>query len=167
MKESLGGSMLFNLVLIFAGVIVLLFIGILSYSKAYKVKNRIVEIIEKYETYEHTDDSVVNDAVDEINPDLHMVGYDSTYATKCDTIRDNLINSKYSYKLSENLNVYGYNYCIFEMCDQKDKNDICISREGKYYIVVSFIEFEFPVINDVLTLPIYGETKMLGKTYDY
>lgn len=167
MKNSLGGSMLFNLVLIFAGVIVILFIGILSYSKAYKVKNRIVEIIEKYENYEHIDDNIVNDTVDEINPDLNMIGYDSSNGIKCDDIRDNLVNSKYSSnKLSENLNNYGYNYCVFEMCE-RDSSGACVKQAGKYYVVVTFIEFELPVISNVLTLPIYGETKILDKTYDY
>ena len=52
MRESLGGSMLLNLVVIFTGLIIIFFVGILSYSKAYRVKNRIVEIIEKYGTYE-------------------------------------------------------------------------------------------------------------------
>ena len=45
MRESLGGSMLLNLVVIFTGLIIIFFVGILSYSKAYRVKNRIVEII--------------------------------------------------------------------------------------------------------------------------
>ena len=39
--------MLLNLVVIFSGLVIVFFIGILSYSKAYRVKNRIVELIEK------------------------------------------------------------------------------------------------------------------------
>ena len=63
MRESLGGGFLLNIVIIFAGVVIMLFIGILSYSKAYGVKNRIIEIIEKYGAY--------NDAVvKELNSDL-------------------------------------------------------------------------------------------------
>ncbi|MBR6690846.1 MAG: hypothetical protein IKL65_05890 [Bacilli bacterium] len=156
--------MLLNLVIIFAGLIIVLFISILSYSKAYRIKNRIVEIIEKYEVYNHTNDNVVNDAVDELNPDLMSAGYDASMPNRCANIRNRLISNEngkyYDADLSANLNTYGYNYCVFEMNKSVNKN-------GKHYVVVTFIRFEVPIIGDVLTFPVYGETKTLGKTYDY
>ena len=167
MKDALGGSMLLNLVLIFTGLIIIFFIGILSYSKAYKIKNRIIEIIEKYEVYEHTDDNIVNDVVDELNSDLNLSGYDSTSPTKCGKIYNRLIESKYDVeKLSRNLNNYGYNYCIYEVCDEK-KEGKCIDPNGKYYVVVTFIQFDFPIIDSVFSFSVYGEKKRLGKNYGY
>ena len=35
MRDSLGGSMLLNLVIIFASLVIIFFAGILSYSKAF------------------------------------------------------------------------------------------------------------------------------------
>jgi hypothetical protein len=162
MRESLGGSMLLNLVLIFAGLVIILFVGILSYSKAYKVKNRIVEIIEKYGAYEKIDSSTnTNVVTNEINENLKTAGYETSLSKKCNTIRNRLVNEKYNGELSQNLNQsYGYNYCVFEM--NKSENST-----GKYYVVVTFIHFQVPIIGDVLTFPIYGETKILNKTYDY
>lgn len=153
MRESLGGSLLLNLVIIFAGLVIVFFISILSYSKAYRVKNRIIEIIEKYEDY---NGSVVN----ELNSDLKNAGYSAASASRCDSIKEDLVsgsNAKYDEKLEGNLNSYGYNYCVF-------KNDV---SNGKYYVVVTFIHFEVPIIGDVLTFPVYGETKILGKDYSY
>ena len=155
MRESLGGAMLLNLVVIFSGIVIAFFIGILSYSKAYRVKNRIIEIIEKYEVY---DENVAN----ELNPDLNNAGYNTSNPTKCEAIRSDLVNAdngRYEdAKLLANSNTYGYDYCVFE-----SKN----SDNGNYYVVVTFVRFEFPVIGDVLTFPVYGETKILNKSYDY
>lgn len=163
MREALGGSLLLNLVLVFAGLVIAFFVGILSYSKAYRVKNRIIELIEKHEVYKE------NIAINEINPDLNNAGYLANSPTKCDSIQDNLVENKYNGNyLSDNLNKnYGYNYCVFEVCDEKDENGNCIARNGKYYVVVTFIHFEVPVIGDILTFPVYGETKMLDKNYEY
>ena len=44
MKDAIGGGLLFNLVIVFVVTMIVLFISSLSYSKAYKVKNRIVVV---------------------------------------------------------------------------------------------------------------------------
>lgn len=161
MRDSIGGSMLLNLVIIFAGLVIALFMGILSYSKAYGVKNRIIEIIEKYGTYEKIE-SGKNLITEELNPDLAAFGYNASAPTKCDSIKERLKNEKYGGNLDEvgNLNKYGYNYCVFQINNSENST-------GKSFVVVSFIHFEVPIISNVVTIPVYGETKILGKTYDY
>ena len=153
MRESLGGSALLYLVVIFSSLVILFFIGILSYSKAYRIKNRIVEITEKYGTY---NEAVVN----EINPDLKAAGYDASRSNRCDDIKNRLENEKYGDNLSDNLNTYGYNYCVFEVLD----NNI---NGGNYYVIVTFVRFEFPFIGDLFMIPVHSETKILGKDYSY
>ena len=51
MKESIAQAFILNLILFFFVVLVLLLFGSINYSKAYKVKNRIITIIEKYGDY--------------------------------------------------------------------------------------------------------------------
>ena len=161
MRESLGGSMLLNLVIIFAGLVIIFFVSILSYSKAYRVKNRIIEIIEKYGTYEKIDANGINIITKELNADLSAAGYETSLPKKCNAIRNRLVDEKYGETLSSNLNkTNGYDYCVFEMKNSENST-------GKYYVVVAFIRFEVPIIGDLLTFPVYGETKILGKTYDY
>jgi len=161
MKDALGGSALLNLVIFFVSAIIILFISTLTYSKAYRVKNRIVEIIEKYGVYEHQNNGTIDDAIDEINPFLNASGYDSTNPTRCDEVREKLVQEKYdSGLLSENINSYGYNYCVFRV-----NNSVNLS--GGYYVVVAFTQFKFPVIDRLLNVPVYSETKILGKVYDY
>ena len=171
MKDSLGGSLLLNLVVIFSGVIVVFFISVLSYSKAYRVKNRIIEIIEKYGVYVKLDENSQNLVTQELNPDLSAAGYDSSSPSRCDKIKTSLVSGDYAKydagRLSDNLNFYGYNYCVFEMCNEKNADGMCIDSNGKYYVVATFTQFEFPIIGDIIKIPVYGETKTLEKTYDY
>lgn len=155
MRESIGGSMLLYIVLIFVVVVMLLFSSILTYSKAYKIKNRIIEIIEKYENYGK------EMAEGEINSDLATSGYNASDPDKCDKVYETLTSSEGKYneeKLETNINNYGYNYCVFKA------NDV---DKQYYYVVVTFVEFQMPIIGDALTFPVYGETKILGKSYKY
>lgn len=140
MREAIGGSLLLNLILVFTGLVILFFVGILAYSKAYRVKNRIIEIIERYETYEG------NIRVEtEINTDLKDVGYRATYGNRCS--RDNLNNTNYS-------------YCVYK----KESTD---TSGAYYYEVVTYVQFDFPIIGSNITIPVKGETKILGISYDY
>ncbi len=138
MREAIGGSLLLNLIIVFSGIVILFFVGILAYSKAYRVKNRIIEVIEKYETYN-------TDAIAEINADLKDVGYRATIGNRCDL---------------GNLNTSSYSYCVY----LKDNTE----ETGTYYYeVVTYVQFDFPVIGNNLTFPVKGETIILGKNYDY
>ncbi len=136
MRSAIGNALLTNLVIIFASIIILFFVGILAYSKAYKVKNRIINYIESKESYNTND-------VEELNEDLKSAGYQLTSKSKCS---------------SDNLNKTTYNYCVYRV-ELKDKK--------YYYKVVTYVHFEFPVIGSIINVPVKGETKILGKTYDY
>lgn len=138
MRSAIGNALLTNLVIIFVSLVILLFVGILAYSKAYKVKNRIIYYIESKEAYDSSD-------LDELNNDLKSAGYQVISKS----------NSKCS---GNNENKTSYNYCVYK----QELND------GKYYYkVVTYIHFEFPIIGSAINVPVSGETKILGKKYNY
>ena len=140
MRDALGGSLLLNLVVFFTTIVILFFVGIIAYSKAYKIKNRIIEVIERHEAY--------NDVVVlELDEDLRTAGY--TVATKDKTSKMCGTN---------NLNKTDYFYCVYEEVN---------SNGSKIYRVVTYTHFEFPLIGDILVIPVKGETKILGKNYNY
>lgn len=154
MKEAIGGSGLLYIVIIIVSVVVLLFVGILSYSKAYRVKNRIIEVVEKYGDYNDT-------AKKAINQELSRMGYNTFFGDFCSSGRVTNHISEMGLNPNEVINLNssdGYNYCIFEL--NKTNN-------GKYYVIVSFVHFEIPLIGEMLTIPVYGETKILGLDYNY
>ena len=47
MKEAISNAMIFNLIIIFVVVLIMLFIGSLSYSKAFKVKIELSKKLRK------------------------------------------------------------------------------------------------------------------------
>lgn len=162
MRDAVGGSLLLNIVVIFTSIVILFFAGIMAYSKAYKIKNRIIEVIEKYETYDddsNNEDQTRKSVQTLLEEDLRKSGYivatSAQVAAKCTD--------------GENLNTSEYLYCIYEKCDEEecDEKGICECVGQRLYKVTTFIHFDFPVIGNMLTFKVKGETKMLGKNYNY
>lgn len=164
MNGSVGNSLLLYLVVFVVGVVILFYVGIISYSKAYRVKDNIIEIIEKYEGYDDTNEAMK----DELKNSLSSSGYGIATSAKISSLCDNgrvrshmndidseAKNNKHAVTTSD------YNYCVFEV---KNKS---ANKSGKYYVVVTFVRFDFPLIGEFINIPIYGETKVLGKVYDY
>lgn len=161
MKDAVGGSLLLNIVVIFTSIVILFFAGIMAYSKAYKIKNRIIEVVEKYETYD--DSTYVKTDVDGnkftvqqlLEEDLRKSGYivatQQQVSNKCGV---------------GNLNTSEYLYCVYlKSCDETNGTGNCVGQ--RHYEVVTYIHFDFPVIGNMLTFKVKGETKMLGKNYNY
>lgn len=150
MKDAIGGASLLNLAVIFISIIILLFVGILSFSKAYKVKNRIIEVIEKYETYNA-------DVAEKLKEDLRRAGYS--------TASNNQIQDRCEANNLSAESQAGYYYCVYlKYCDL-DASGICTGE--RIYEVVSYVRFEFPVIGNIMSVPVKGETKILNRNYDY
>lgn len=139
MKNAIGNALLFNIVVSVLVITMAFLASSLSYSKAYKVKNNIVNSIEKNEGFNK----------DEINSMLSSIGYRviKGKATVCSDKRGNG-------KLLTTNTQGNYRYCIFEYT----------SGRGKFYAVTSYMYFDLPLIENLLEFPIYGETKVFLDT---
>ena len=71
MKEAIGQTFLFNLVIGLVGVTIFVLLGAIAYSKTYKIKTKLVDIMEKYKGHE----DVYNAAKGEISEYLYSIGY--------------------------------------------------------------------------------------------
>lgn len=139
MREATGSSMLLYIVVFFAGIVILFFAGILTYSKAYKAKNRIIEVIEEYGTYNTNTKEVISSS-------LKYMGYQ---IGECPQNQN--FGSKYSLVSTGE----GYKYCVY------------YSSYEKIYKVITYVHFDFPIIGNSINIGVAGETKVLGKNYDY
>lgn len=134
MKEAMGTTMVFNLIIIFVSVFIVLLVGSLAYSKGFKVRNKIIDIIERNDGYNTT-------AKSQIDENLSNIGYYLMLNKTCD-----------SHNGTQPLpNNSSYRYCIYEYNTSK----------GKYYGVKVFIHFDFPIISGFIEIPLYGETRIL------
>lgn len=139
MKESISNSLILGIVITFVTLIILFFATSLSYTKAFKVKNRIVSIVEKYGGYN-------NDAKNEIEANLAEIGYRVNNGEACTTRFPNAV------VLTDPANS-NYRYCIQEYD---------AGERGKYYGVTAYMYFELPLVGRALEFPVYGETKTMG-----
>lgn len=137
MKEAIGTSMVFNLMMIFIGVMIALLIGSVSYSKGFKVRNRIMDRIEEYKGFNESAQEAISD-------DLKALGYRITQGNTCKAKKNATL-------LTENNFSNEYNYCVYEYTTNK----------GKYYGVTVFITVDIPLIGNYINIPLYGETEII------
>ena len=136
MREAIGGTWIFSIVVVF----IVLFSSYLAisvnYSKAFKVKDGIINILEKGEGYNTSTD-------DEIKEYLSNVGY-NVY-NKCEG---------YTGKLPSTNNSNSYKYCI-----KATTNEENIKRT--YYSVKVFFKLDLPILGSIFVFPVTGETKAI------
>ncbi|MBE6144779.1 MAG: hypothetical protein E7169_04320 [Firmicutes bacterium] len=137
MKESISNSYIFSIVIIFVGIIIVLLIGSLSYSKAFKVKTKVISIIEKHREFN-------NAAKTEIESFLKTSGYTVTRSNNYGSCPN--VNGAEAINTTKN-----YDYCVYRFDTVK----------GPYYRVTVFISFDFPVLSSYLRIPMSGETRVI------
>ena len=162
MREAIGGTWLFNLVIFF----VLLFAGYMclsiNYSKAFNVKDKIINELERNGGVKNFTSQ--NDlSLSNISKYMREVGYRTT--GKCETEiydygcnRDGVCSA-----ISPNVN---YSYCLKEV---KANDTYKHSRPQEfiyisYYKVKVFYQLDLPVIRSLFEFNIKGDTKLLYKT---
>lgn len=138
MRESIANSYVFNIIIVFVGIIIAILIGSLSYSKAFKVKTKIVNIIENYKGYNN------QEVRQEIDNYLKSTGYTVTRTNNRGTCPD--VNGVKAINTIKN-----YDYCIYRFNTVK----------GPYYRITVFISFDIPIISSYLRIPMSGETRVI------
>ena len=146
MREAIGGSFIFYFVIIFIALFILFFVGGLSYTKAFKVKNRIVDIIERYNDGYSVDNREKIDA--EILSVLKSLGYRLNTRNRSCPKRNGATAIEHR---SQN-----YRYCIYEYS----------STRGAYYGVTAYMYMDLPIIGELIEIPVSGETKVFYHVID-
>lgn len=153
MREATGNALLTMMITSIIAVIMIFFVGSVSYSKSFKIKNYIVNELEE--------NKIWNDTLkEEIDSYMKDAGYNvRRNGNKCANIETELNNgsNKNCTYINSNSN---YDYCIF-LCNNTDNDTSNVIN--KYYKVVTWMKFEFPVIGDAVKFQVKGETK----TFNY
>ncbi|MEG0799147.1 MAG: hypothetical protein RR228_03850 [Bacilli bacterium] len=152
MRESIGGGWLMTIVVLF----ILLFSGFLAvsinYTKAFKIKNYILNKIEYDEGYRNAkgtvDDSLIkSDGSTEADIWLYLkkVGYNGI------GLKKSICNNKEFGTVAEDYKTGGY--CVQKVAHGEDNT--------AHYKVTAFIIIELPFIDTKFTIPINGETNTM------
>lgn len=158
MKEAFGNSAITIIVITFMAVLILILTASSSYSKAAKVRNRIIEMIEENQGYGVNGNGLlqINEFREEIDAELAKFGYrintylDSDCPTKIGRDPETGVITQIS-DINTRLGLNNkYQYCVYEYRTVK----------GVYYGVEAYMFFDIPFV-DNLKIGIYGETKTL------
>lgn len=148
MRDAVGGSFMIKLILVFLAVYIIFMAAALNYAKAFRVKNRVMDIIEQNEGMEEADfnnlSGTNNSGVaGRINEYLNTVSY----------------NVSLTEKNKENKGVcFDKGYCI-----EKVESTNIAGVYNTYYKVTTFVKIEFPFLKMNFTIPITGETRKIER----
>ena len=140
MVSSIGHAFLYNLVIFFIIVIFAFISGTLSYYKAFKVNNRIVHAIEKFEGYNEMSKA-------EIDRILSSFGY---------SLEDANCKEKYNNMFLVDALEYNYNYCVYIETETPKVNNYYS------YGVLTYMKLDLPIIN-ILNIPVFTRTNKIYK----
>ena len=157
MRESVGSTWIFALAisftLIFSGFLVL----VLSYSKAYKLKNEMTSIIEKYEGITTNDKLNNKGSLSIINQYLYNSGYNAV--GHCDVGSygvDDLLSDTIVQITDANKN-QDYYYCL--------KTNTSKSSCTTLFTITVFYDFNLPFFGQLKKYSISGQTNEIYKAY--
>ena len=152
MSGPVGHTFIYNLIILFVVIVFSFLAGTMSYYKAFKINNRIVSSIEKFEGY-NTSEMGRGGSIEEINRTLSSFGY---------SIVDNF-DCPDSYKkmnivaISDPINgTNGFKYCVYS-------NNLSPSAGTYYqYGVLTYMNIDIPFVNKI-NIPVFTRTNLIYK----
>lgn len=142
MRDSIGGTFMIYVFIIFLAVYIAFVAVAFNYARAFRVKNKVIDIIEQNEGMDDADFANLSGTntigvAGDINEYLKSVSYNV-----------NLTSSN-----AEDRGVcFDLGYCVKE---------IPAGVDGKYYKVTTFVRLELPFLNLGFTIPVKGETRKI------
>lgn len=155
MKEAIANAGVFNLIIIFVIILIMLFIGSLSYSRGFKAKNKVIEEIEKDQGFTTSTQDRIDDWLSNIGYRAN-VGYNYNSDVCAQSVSGNggrdgqLVNGNSDYQ-----------YCVYEFNTCTNGSDK--AKCGTYYRVITYMYFDLPVLGGLLKLPVSGETMIFNE----
>lgn len=166
MKEAIANASIFNIVIVFVTLLLMFFVGSLSYTKAFKVKNGIVNQIEKDKGWIEKG----NYSIGKIESWLMDVGYRTSNGNSCASYQEaekkNCSTKTTCYELvNKNSLSSKYDFCVFKKTYCNGKNHDCTNtntnawgKKSTRYKVIAFMYFDMPIIGGLVKIPVSGET---------
>lgn len=163
MRESIGGTWMFSIVILFIALFSSFLAYSISYTRAFNMKSEILNIIERNEGFSTANEDIVN------MTDLQLEENGSTEALIFLKIK----KMGYNYTAASEINcaTVGHNnddamhkeggYCLTKFCPNSDKSGNINNSNKTYYKVTTFIAIRIPVINVIVKVPVTGETRTL------
>lgn len=178
MRESIGGTWLFGIVITFIALFSSFLAYSISYTRAFNMKSEILNIIERDEGYQVAEGDILSmtdeqllAAAEEGKTDAEIFYLIKKYGynyTSAQNIPCSKVGHPDSVKGIPTMRTGGY--CLTRICPLL-KEDVNVNNNTSsvvpgtdaksYYKVTTFIAITIPVVNITLRVPITGETRTL------
>ena len=154
MNEGVGSTTILTIIAVFIAIAAAYMAYNVNYTKAFRMKNKIISTYEKYEgKCESACESEINSYASEIGYKPHNISSD------CNSFSD--LPSGTVEKAAKG----GGTYCIYKIKVEKSPDTASIHEDMKdeyYYRVLTRIDIQIPIVQNVLglrILSITGDTK--------
>jgi hypothetical protein len=158
MKESIGGTQIFiivvTLILIFSGIMALT----INHSNAFSVKDQLVSIIERNDGFDMTSELKYEGEDTPIGQIVESLQHNSyRQRGRCPESSDNYEVAAYERNGSKTIGNNKSSFCIVKISG----NNPAGTPQSYYYQVIVFYSLDLPVINSFFDFKAIGETKAL------
>lgn len=144
MRNSIGGAWILMIVIVFMSILIAYIAISINYSNAYKLKSAMVTKLEQY-------DGLNNTSLNELEQIIRASGYRQTGS--CIRDGNNTYFGVLDGRITKNPRTK-QSYCIY-----RDKRNATDGSEDKYYYEITvFFGFNLPVLGDIYTFRVGGET---------
>lgn len=157
MSGPVGHTFMYNIIIIFIVIVFAFLSGVMSYYKAFKVNNRIVSSIEKFEGYNKL-------SVPEIRRNLATLGYmyadDDWLSTGCKDSYKDMQKVAEPTDITDSDSRKAHRYCIYLKPDTTSGN----VEHNQYYTygVLTYMTLDLPLVNQ-LKIPVFTRTNRIYK----
>lgn len=159
MRQTIGATWVFQLVIIFTLIFAAYIALTINYSKSFRVKNEVISIVEKSQGF-------TDDGIKLVNNYLLSSGYKTM--GKCKLSTDAITYGVYDLSPDAASNsaekaVIGKDYYY---CFTKISNYHSYFNTRAYYRVSLFFRFDIPVLGDIYTFDVDGQSSEIDATFD-
>ena len=145
MREAVGSTFLFKLMIIFIFFFASFLAIAINYSQAFRVKNQVINLIEQYEGLSEENQERIANLI-------NGSGYYRVASCTCD--KDFNCNNRTGDNLNGGSIDNTNGLCIRRLTTGADGTDA-------YYSVTTFVSFNLPIVGNFFTFPVKGETKVI------
>ena len=162
MRDAFGGLVNIAIIVVFMTIVSGYLAFNVSYTKAFKVKNKIISV---YEEYDGCDGTFKTKCEKEILDYIRAMGYNSVDPT----IRDSMINKEVDVNgyVTERKDCQ-YGYCVIELKGKKitsNSSEANLNKQYRSFRVVTVVYLDIPIINNIMSglsiFQITGDTKKM------
>ena len=144
MRDAFGGAFMLKLFLFFIIIYICIMAGAISYTKAFRVKNGIINIIEQ-NSFGGSSDTITTEKISDYLQGVNYNYEEEQLRVYCTDMQDNDVPYIF----------------VNGACIVPHYSDVDNGQGDVYYEVATFVHIELPFFGININVPVHGESKII------